>query len=105
MPTIWGSLEQVGDDLHGNRWVQVRTILPGEVAIHVRAFVGNKTTVARGINRADLSSLKEGEFVEVTYQQGHRGLMEAETVYVHPDEDAPSQRAKDRTYAGPLEAH
>jgi len=105
MPTIWGSLERVGDDLQGNRWVQVRTVLPGEVAIHVRAFVGKTTTVARGINRVDLSSLKEGEFVEVTYQQGHGGLMEAVTVYVRPDEAAVPQGASDRSCTSPLETH
>ena len=84
MPTIWGILERVEYDDPGNQGIQVRTLLPGGVAIHIRALIEKQTTIARGVERVDLANLKEGEFVEVTYHHGHRGFMEAETVYVHP---------------------
>lgn len=85
MPTIWGWLDRIEDDLHDTRWVQMRTILPGGTAIRIRVLVGGRTIVARGIERIDLSTLCAGEFVEVTYQHGHAGFMEAETIYVQPE--------------------
>jgi hypothetical protein len=85
MPTIWGSLDRVEEDLHGTRWVQVRTTLSGGTAIRVRVLIGGQTIVARGIERIDLSTLCAGEFVEVTYHHCHAGFMEAETIYVQPD--------------------
>jgi hypothetical protein len=85
MPTIWGSLERVEEDLYGTRWVQVRTTLSGGAAIRVRVLVAGQTIVARGIKRIDLSTLCASEFVEVTYHHGHAGFMEAETIYVRPE--------------------
>jgi hypothetical protein len=93
MPTVWGSVERVEDDVVGTSWIQMRTVLPGGVAIRVRASIGHQTTVARGIERVDPSSLREGECVEVTYHQGRNGFMEAETVYVQPDNVAVSRGA------------
>lgn len=85
MPTIWGDFERVNKDLYGNRWIEVRTVLPGGSAIRTRALVGEEALIAWGIERVDLSSLREGESVEVTYCRGQLGFMEAETIYVHPD--------------------
>ena len=84
MPTIWGILERVEINETPNRGIQIRTLLPGGVTIRIRALIERQTTVARGVERVDLSNLKEGEFVEVTYRHGDGGFMEAETVYVHP---------------------
>jgi len=85
MPTFWGILErvQIGDS--GKRAIQVRTSLRRGAAIHIRALIEKETTVARGVERVDLSNLKEGEFVGVTYHHGRDGFMEADTVYVPPD--------------------
>ena len=85
MPTIWGVLErvQIGDS--GKQAIQVRTFLRRGAAIHIRASIEKETTVARGVERVDLSNLKEGEFVEITYHHGRDGFMEADTVYVIPD--------------------
>jgi hypothetical protein len=88
MPTIWGDLDRVNKDLHGVRWIQVRTVLPGGAAIRTHALVGDQTLIARGDDRVDLSSLREGEFVEVTYHHGQSGFMEAEIIYVRPDQVA-----------------
>lgn len=85
MPTIWGCLDRIEDDLHGTRWVQVKAILSGKTAIRVRALVGEQTLIARGIERVDLSSLSAGEFVEVSYHHSHAGFMEADTIYVRPE--------------------
>ncbi len=85
MPTIWGSLDRVDEDLHGVRWIQLRTVLRSGTAIRTRVVVGGKVLVARGIERVDVSSLREGECVEVSYRHGRDGLMEAETIYVQPD--------------------
>jgi hypothetical protein len=86
MPTIWGDLDRVNKDLHGARWIRVRTVLPGGATIRTHALVGDQTLIARGVDRVDLSNLREGEFVEVTYHHGQSGFMEAETIYVRPDQ-------------------
>jgi hypothetical protein len=85
IPTIRGCLERIDEDLPDSRWIQVRTVLPGHVAIRTRTFVGEQTIIARGIERVALSSLREREFVEVTFHHGRSGFMEAETIYVQPD--------------------
>lgn len=85
MPTIWGCLERIDKDLPDSRWIQVRTVLPGGVAIRTRTFVGEQTLIARGIERVDISRLREEEFVEVAYHRGHSGFMDAETIYVQPE--------------------
>ena len=85
MPTIWGCLSRIEDDLHGTPWVEVKAILSARTTIRVRAFVGRQTLIARGIERVDLSSLCAGEFVEISYNRGRDGLMQAETIYVRPD--------------------
>lgn len=84
MPTIWGVLERIDIGDSDKPAVQVRTFLRRGAAIHIRALIEKETTVARGVERVDLSNLKEGEFVEVTYHHGRDGFMEAETVYVFP---------------------
>jgi hypothetical protein len=76
MPTIRGSLEKIDKDFPGGRWIQVRTVCPGGVAIRTRTFVGGGTLITRGVERVDISSLREGEFVEVAYRRGHSGFME-----------------------------
>ena len=85
MPTIRGCLERLDKDLPDSRWVRVRTVLPGHVAIRTRIFVGEQTLIARGTERVALSSLREGEFVEVTFHPGHSGFMVAETIYIQQE--------------------
>jgi hypothetical protein len=85
MPTIWGSLDRIENDLQGRRWVKLKAILSGRATIRVRALVGKQTLIARGIERVDLSSLCAGEFVEISYGHSHDGFMEAETIYVQPE--------------------
>ena len=84
MPTIWGSLDRIDEDVHGISWIQLRTVLRGGTAIRTRVVVGEKVLIARGIERVDVSSLTEGELVEVSYYHGRDGFMEAETIYVQP---------------------
>jgi hypothetical protein len=85
MPTIWGRLNRIEEDLHGTPWVEIKAFLSTRTTIRVRALVGSRTLIARGIERVDLSSLSTGEFVEVSYNRSHDGFMEAETIYVRPD--------------------
>ncbi|HEU4685050.1 MAG TPA: hypothetical protein VFS39_11175 [Nitrospira sp.] len=87
MPTIWGILDQMQTHGTGGQWVQIKTILSGGITVHIRALVGDRTTVARGTERIHASTLRTGEPVELTYHDGRDGFMEAETVYVHSDED------------------
>jgi hypothetical protein len=85
MPTIRGCLEQIDEDLSEGRWIQVRMMMPGNVAIRMRVFVDEQTLIARGIERVAFSSLREGEFAEVTFRPGHSGFVKAETIYVQPE--------------------
>ncbi len=85
MSTVWGTIESIHHDGAGDQWVQVRTVLLGGITIRIRAVIDSQTIVARGIEPVALSSLREGESVEVTYQCGRNGFLEAETVYVQPD--------------------
>ena len=85
MPTIWGCLDRIEDDLHGTLRVQVRVTLPGGSVIRARALVVEHTLIARGTERVDLSTLCAGEFVEISYHHGRDGFMEAETIYVQPE--------------------
>src|SRR5262249_47744166 len=94
MPTEWGNLDQVHSDAAGNQWIQLRTFLSSGVPIRIRALIKQHTVVVRGIERVGPSSLREGESVEVTYHHGRNGLMEAETVYVQPDDVTVSQGAR-----------
>lgn len=86
MATMWGTLDEVYCGCVGDHWVQVRIVLPGGLTIRIRAVIGHLTTVARGIERVDPSNLREGESVELSYHCGRDGFLEAETIYVHPDE-------------------
>jgi hypothetical protein len=86
MPTIWGCLDRIEADPHGARWVEVKVILSGRKTIRVRTLVGRETLIARGIERVDLSTLHAGEFVEISYSHGHDSFVEAETIYIRPDQ-------------------
>ncbi len=86
MQTIWGFLDQIEKDSLGTWWVQMRALLPGGSVVRVRVLVGMQTVVARGIARVDLSALRAGEVLEVSYHQGRDGLMEADTIYVRPEQ-------------------
>jgi len=86
MPTIWGHLEQVDDLSARSPHIQVRTYLPGGNVIRVRANIGVQTLIARGTDVVDVSGLREGEFVEVSYRQGRQGKLDAETIYVQPEQ-------------------
>jgi len=85
MSTIWGSLYRIEDDQQGRRWVHLKATVSGVTTIRIRALVGRQTLIARGIERVDLSSLRTGELVEVSYHHGRDGFMEAETIYVQPE--------------------
>jgi hypothetical protein len=85
MPTIWGNLEKVDELLAPSPHIQVRTFLPGGTVIRVRAYIGAQTLIARGTDAVDVSDLREGEFVEVSYQQGKEGRLNAVTIYVRPE--------------------
>lgn len=87
MPTLWGCFGQAEKGLSGTCWILLRTLLPGGTAIRTRAYVGEQALIARGTERVELSHVKVGEFVEVTYHRGHAGFMEADTIYVRPDQD------------------
>jgi len=85
MTTIWGHLERIAKNLPEERWVQVRTVVPGNVAIRVRVSVDENTHIARGIEPVALSNLQEGEFVEVFFRSACTGLVKADTIYVRPE--------------------
>jgi hypothetical protein len=85
MPTVWGTLDHVQSHDLAGQWVQIRTILSGGMTIRIRALIEDETIVARGIQRVDVSSLREGESVDVTYRCGNNGFIEAEMIYVQPD--------------------
>jgi len=85
MAAIWGSLDGIEVDLRGRRWVRVKSALSGRTNIRIRALVGERTKVVRGIERVELSSLCAGEFVEVSYSRSRDGFMEAEIVYARAD--------------------
>lgn len=80
MTTIWGRLERIIKDPPKGRWVHVRTVVPGNVAIRIRIFVDDKTVIARGREQVALSDLREGEFVEVTFRSARTGLVKADTI-------------------------
>ena len=86
MPTIRGHVDQVSKHLLDIRWMHVKTLLPGGGESQIPVMVTHQTLIARGTERVDLSSLREGESVEVTYHCGRSGLIEAETIYVRSDE-------------------
>jgi len=86
MPTIWGHLENVDKAPARSSHIQVRTSLPGGIVIRVRASIGAQTLIARGTEPVDVSGLREGEFVEVSYRQGREGKLDADTIYVRPEQ-------------------
>jgi hypothetical protein len=86
MPTIWGHLENVDKAPARSPHIQVRTSLPGGIVIRVRAKIGAQTLIARGTEPVDVSGLQKGEFVEVSYRLGRDGKMDAETIYVRPEQ-------------------
>lgn len=85
MPTIWGHLETVDKAPACPPHVQVRTFLPGGIAIRVRANIVAQTLIARGAFAVNVSDLREGELVEVSYQKGKEGSLNAVTIYVRPE--------------------
>jgi hypothetical protein len=86
MPTIWGHLENVDELSARSPHIQVRTSLPGGIVIRVRVNIVAQTIIARGTESIDISSLREAEFVEVSYRQGREGKLDAETIYVRPEQ-------------------
>jgi len=86
MPTIWGHLENVDKAPARSSHIQVRTSLPGGIVIRVRASIGAQTLIARGTDAVDVSGLREGEFVEVSYRHGKKGRLYADTIYVRPEQ-------------------
>ncbi|HSL05750.1 MAG TPA: hypothetical protein VK901_19695 [Nitrospiraceae bacterium] len=88
MPTIWGYLENVETAPARSPYIQMRTVLPGGIVIRVRAKIGAQTLINRGTESVDVSGLREGEFVEVSYRHGSEGRLDAETIYVRPEQIA-----------------
>lgn len=87
MRTIWGYIEKVDELMARAPHIQVRTLLPGGIVIRVRANIGAQTLIARGIEPVDVSGLREGEFVEVSYRHGKGGRLDANTIYVRPEQN------------------
>lgn len=86
MPTIWGHLENIDTAPARSPNIQVRTVLPGGIVIRVRAKIETQTLIARGSKPVDVSGLQKGEFVEVSYRHGRDGRLDAETIYVRPEQ-------------------
>lgn len=86
MPTIWGHLESVDELTTQAPYIQVKTLLPGGIVIRVRAKIGAQTLLARGTERVVASGLREGEFLELSYRHASDGRLEAETIYVRPEQ-------------------
>ena len=86
MPTIWGYLEKVEELSAPTPNIQVRTVLPDGTILRVRAKIRPQTVIARGIKAVDVSGLREGEFVEVSYQYGKEGHLDAHMIYVRPEQ-------------------
>ena len=86
MPTIWGHLESVNELSAHAPHIQVRIVLPGGIVMRVRAKLGARTLIARGTEPVTASGLRENEFVELSYQHSSEGRLEAETIYVRPEQ-------------------
>lgn len=71
MSTIWGQLEKVETLSVPAPNIQVRTILSDGTVLRVRAEITPETLIARGIEPINLSDLRKGEFVEVSYRHGN----------------------------------
>lgn len=85
MTMIWGRLERIAEGLPDDRWVQVRTAVPGNGAVLTRIIIGEQTRIARGVEPVALSDLREGEFVGVTFRAARTGLVKADTIYAQPE--------------------
>jgi hypothetical protein len=86
MSTIWGHLENVHELTAYVPHIQVRTVLPGGIVIRVRANLGAQTLIARGTEPVAAADLRENEFVELSYRHGKERTLEAETIYVRPEQ-------------------
>jgi|GEM_PF-2567545 len=91
MPTIWGHLEKEDNVPADSPHIRLRTSLPGGIVIRVRANIRAQTLIARGTEPAAVSGLREGEFVEVCYRQGSEGRLDADTIYVRPQQTVVSR--------------
>lgn len=87
--TIWGFLDRVDLGTDGPAFIQIRIQSARGPALRMRPAITERTLIARGTNRIDAARLREGEFVELTYRN-EAGKLEAETVYVRPDDDIAS---------------
>ena len=96
MPMIWGYLENVGKAPARSPHIHVRTILPGGIVIRVRAKIGAETLITRGTESVDVSGLREGEFVEVSYRHGSEGRLDAEAISVRPEPTVVGQGGQGR---------
>ncbi len=96
MPTIWGCIEKIDDQHVQPPCIQIRTVLAGGIAIRTRPVVTRSTLIARGTERVTLSSLREGDFIEVTYHGGS-GRLEADTIYARPDGILPVKEENEPT--------
>jgi hypothetical protein len=93
MSTIWGELEKVDTLSAPAPNIEVRTLLSDGTVLRVRTKIGPETLIARGIEPGDVSDLRKGEFEEVSYRHGNEGWLDADTVYVRPEQAAVGQGA------------
>ena len=91
MHTIWGHLDKVDDPPVSAPNIQVRTISSDGTVLRIRAEIRPETLIARGVKPVDLSDLRKGEFVEVSYRNSRDGKLDADTIYVRPEEAAVGQ--------------
>jgi len=83
---IWGHIESVNKTPTRSPLIQVKTFLPGGIVIRVRAYIGPQTLITRGTEPVDVLSLREGEFVEVSYRYGREGRLNADSISVRSEQ-------------------
>jgi len=83
---IWGHIESVNKAPTRSPLIQVNTFLPGGIVIRVRAYIGPQTLITRGTEPVDVLSLREGEFVEVSYRYGREGRLNADSISVRSEQ-------------------
>jgi hypothetical protein len=86
MPTIWGHLEKVDELSVPAPNIEVRILLSAGAVLRVRAKIGAQTVIARGVEPVNASDLRKGELIEVSYRHGRGVWLDADTIYVRPEQ-------------------
>ena len=81
---IWGHLERIAKYFPEDRWVQVRTVVLGNVQSAL-VFSSTKTRALRGELNRWLFPIFEKELVEVIFRSARTGIVKADTIYVRPE--------------------